>query len=159
MGLILPRWGLILSEYNFLPDYHLQPLFFTQPSHTLLGICTYTKKPTQKQPFSWPELASGQNELQSGQFGPNWAKCLKSGQFFLFMWRSWKIFRSKLEVDTYSCVVRRSRPPRLLEGQFRFASPQAALAVSSLSCSSASNRSSLWETFQGWRTSTSIDQC
>ena len=46
-------------------------------SHTpLLEICTYTKhhQPTQKHPFSCPELESGQNELQSGQPGPQLGK-------------------------------------------------------------------------------------
>ena len=31
-------------------------------------VCTYTKHP--KHSFSWPELESGQNEIQSGQSGP-----------------------------------------------------------------------------------------
>ena len=49
-----------------------------------------TPKPTQKHPFSWPELESRQNELQSRQFGPQlgkmfykWAKLfLKWANFF-----------------------------------------------------------------------------
>ena len=71
MGLILPRWGLIL------PEHHLQPLFFTQPSlcgvtHPFWGYpCTkIIPKSTPKHPVSEPELESGQNELQSGQPGP-----------------------------------------------------------------------------------------
>ena len=43
----------------------------------LSGICTYTKKhpnPTPKHPFSWLELESGQNELPSGQIGPQRGK-------------------------------------------------------------------------------------
>ena len=55
--------------------------------HThLSGICSYTKNtphPTSKHPISWPKLESGQNELPSGQFGPQlgnffekWAKRL-----------------------------------------------------------------------------------
>ena len=39
MDLILPRWG------NILPKIPPQPLIVTQPSHTPLGICTYTKHP------------------------------------------------------------------------------------------------------------------
>ena len=51
--------------------------------HTpLSGICTYTlgqNTPNQanlipKHPFSWPELESGQNEVQSVQFGPKLGK-------------------------------------------------------------------------------------
>ena len=33
--------------------------------------CSYC---TPKHPFSWPELESGQSELQSGQFGPQLGK-------------------------------------------------------------------------------------
>ena len=46
-------------------------------SHTpLLEICTFTKhhQPTQKLPFSCPELESGQNELQYGQPAPQLGK-------------------------------------------------------------------------------------
>ena len=51
--------------------------------HTPLSAIVRTQntpKPTPKHPFSWPELESGQNELPSGQFGPQLGKCLKSGQ-------------------------------------------------------------------------------
>ena len=37
---------------------------------------------TPKYPFSWPELESGQFELQPGQLDPNWAKKFKSRQNF-----------------------------------------------------------------------------
>ena len=66
------------------PEYHLQPLFFTQQSKTPFWDTT---NPTPKHPFSWPELESGQNELLCEQNGPHlgkmfekWAKLSKSGQ-------------------------------------------------------------------------------
>ena len=72
MGLILPRWGLILPR-------------IPPPTPVLYSAVTrsaVTSDPTPKHPFSWPELESGQNELPTGQPGPNRAKCLKSGQNF-----------------------------------------------------------------------------
>ena len=56
----------------------------------LSGIYTCTKlpqlsKPTPKHPFSWLELESGQNELQSGQFGPQLGKMFEKWQKNLFM--------------------------------------------------------------------------
>ena len=55
----------------------------------LSGICTYTKHrlPRPKHLFSWPELESGQNELQSEQNGPQPGKMSKMSErrakFFL----------------------------------------------------------------------------
>ena len=94
MGLILPRWGLILSR---IPP---QPLFFTQQSHTTFGNMyrAYTKhpNPSPKHPCSWPEPESLQSELQSGHPGPQLSKMFekslsgqtfsRSVQFFLLMW-------------------------------------------------------------------------
>ena len=58
------------------------PVLYSAVTNTFWRyVCTQnTPNPTPKHPFSWPELESGQNELQSGQNGPNRAKCLKSGQ-------------------------------------------------------------------------------
>ena len=44
---------------------------YSAGTHPFLGYVSTqnTPKPTQKHPFSWPELESGQNEIQSGQFG------------------------------------------------------------------------------------------
>ena len=43
---------------------------------SLSGICTYTKhlQPIQKHPFAWPDFESVQNELKSGQSGPQLGK-------------------------------------------------------------------------------------
>ena len=68
MGLILPRWSLILPRIP-LPTSAL----YSAVTRPLLG-CVHTQEkktnPTPKQPFSWPELESEQNELLSGQPGP-----------------------------------------------------------------------------------------
>ena len=65
--------------------------------HTLLPGQGYvgeqnTPQPTPKQPFSWPELESGQNELQSGQFGPQLGK----------MFEKWANFFLEVDKKTYS---------------------------------------------------------
>ena len=66
MGLILPRWA----------EYHPQSLFFTQHPHTSFRDMYVHKTPPSppKNPFSWPELESGQNEMSSGQFRPQLGK-------------------------------------------------------------------------------------
>ena len=71
-GLILPRWGLNLPRIP--PPI---PVLYSAVTHTFLGYVQTqnTPKPTSKQPFSWPELESGQNELaRLGNSDPNWAK-------------------------------------------------------------------------------------
>ena len=78
MGLILPRWGIILPR---IPPP--TPVLYSNVTHPFQGyvhIQTFPK-PTPNHPFSWPELESGQNELLFGQFGPllgkifeKWAK-------------------------------------------------------------------------------------
>ena len=64
MGLILPRWGLILPRT--LPA---TPVLYSAVTHSFWGyVCTQnTTNPTPKHLFSWPELESGQNEVLSGQ--------------------------------------------------------------------------------------------
>ena len=63
MGLILPRWGLILPR---IPPP--SPLLYSAVTKPLLGVCT--KHPKTHPTPPWPEHASGQNELQYGQNGP-----------------------------------------------------------------------------------------
>ena len=69
------------------PEFHLQPLFFTQPSHApFWDIYIHKKKtkPTPKHPFSWPGLESWAKRTTIwAKWDPNWAICLKSGQNFL----------------------------------------------------------------------------
>ena len=53
------------------------PGLYSAVTHPFLGYVQTqnTPKPTSKQPFSWPELESGQNELaRLGNSDPNWAK-------------------------------------------------------------------------------------
>ena len=51
-------------------------VLYSAVTHPFLGYVRTqnTQKPTPKHPFSWPELESGQNEQQSGQFGPQLGK-------------------------------------------------------------------------------------
>ena len=71
MGLILPRWALILAR---IPPPPL--VLYSAVTNTFRGYVSTqnTPKPTPKHPFSWPELESGQNELPSGQTGPQVGK-------------------------------------------------------------------------------------
>ena len=48
------------------------PVLYSTVTYPFQGyVCTQnTPTPTPKHSFSWPELESGQNELQSGQPGP-----------------------------------------------------------------------------------------
>ena len=68
-----PRWVSFCPDgVFFCPEYHPQPLFFTPLSHTpFMDMFVHKTPPTppKKQPFSWPELESGQSELLSGQPG------------------------------------------------------------------------------------------
>ena len=79
MGLILPRWGLILPQ--ILPS---TPVLYSAVTKPFRGYVRTrnTPSPAPKHPFSWPDFESGQNELLSGQIGPHQGKCLKSGQNF-----------------------------------------------------------------------------
>ena len=79
MGLILPRWGLILPRSP--PP---TPVLYPDVTHPFWRY-VYTQnspKPTSKHPISWPELESGQNELQSGQFGHQLGKMFEKWQIF-----------------------------------------------------------------------------
>ena len=79
MGLILPRWGLILPR---IPTPN--PFLYSAVTHSFLGyVRTHnTPKFTSKHPFSWPELESGPMNYHLGKMDPTWAKCLKNGQNF-----------------------------------------------------------------------------
>ena len=71
MGLVLPRWGLILPG---IPPP--TPVLYSSVTHPFLGFVhtQNTPKTTPKQPFSLTELECVQNQLQSGQFGPQLGK-------------------------------------------------------------------------------------
>ena len=71
MGLLLPRWGLILPRIP-LPT----PVLYSAATQPFRGYVRTqnTPKPNPKYPFSLPELESGQNELQPGQPGPQLGK-------------------------------------------------------------------------------------
>ena len=71
MDLILPWWGLILPR---IPPP--TPILYSAVTHPFLGYVHIQNipKPTPKHHFSWPQLESGQNELQSGPFGPQLGK-------------------------------------------------------------------------------------
>ena len=79
MGLILPIW------VSFCPEYHPQPLFFTQPSQSpFSNIYVHKTPPTPEQNPSFPGLNMKVGKLNYSlhKLDPNWAKCLKSGQIF-----------------------------------------------------------------------------
>ena len=79
MGLILPRWGLILPR---IPPP--TPVLYSAVTHPFRGY-VYTQNtpiPTSKHPFSWPELESGQNKLPTGQPWPHLGKMSKNEQNF-----------------------------------------------------------------------------
>ena len=70
MGLIFPRWGLILPR--ILPP---NPVLYSVVTHPFR--VQNTPKPTPKHSFSWPELESGQNELNEQNV---WAIWTPTGQ-------------------------------------------------------------------------------
>ena len=75
MGLNLPRWGLI-------PEYHLQPMFFSQPSHAPFGdIYVHKTNPTPPHPrfLAWTGMQAKWTNIWA-KWDPNWEICLKSGQ-------------------------------------------------------------------------------
>ena len=79
MGLNLPRW------VSFCPEYHPQPLFFTQQLHTPFGdmyVHETPQFPPQNTPFPGLNLKVGKMNYRLGKSDPNWAKILKSGQNF-----------------------------------------------------------------------------
>ena len=68
---------------HFAQNTTINPCSLLSSHKPLLEMCTQNiPNLTPKHPFSWPELESGQNELPSGQTGPNLGKYLKSGQNF-----------------------------------------------------------------------------
>ena len=71
MGLILPRWGLILPA---IPPP--TPVLYSAITNPFQGYvhAQNTLNPTPKHPFFWPVLESGQNELLSGQNCPQLCK-------------------------------------------------------------------------------------
>ena len=74
----LPIWvSFCPYGVSFCPEYHPQPLFFTQPSRT-----QKTPTPPQNTPFPVLILKVGKMNSQLGKMDPNWAKCLKSGRNF-----------------------------------------------------------------------------
>ena len=75
MGLIFPRWGLIL------PRKPPTTLFITQQSLNPFGDMYEHETPPappQPHPFSWPDFESGQSEQMSGQNGPHLGKMFES---------------------------------------------------------------------------------
>ena len=90
MGLVLLRW------VSFCPEYHPQPLILVSSHTPFLGYVRTqnTHNPTPKHPFSWPELESGQNELLSGQPGPQLGK----------MFEKWTKLFQKWAKKVYSLV-------------------------------------------------------
>ena len=71
MSLVFPRWGLILPRIP-LPTSVLYSAV-TNPFWEYVRTQD-TPNPTPKHSLSWHELESGQNELQSGQTGPQLGK-------------------------------------------------------------------------------------
>ena len=71
MGLILPRWGLILPRKP--PPTPVLYSVVTKPCRGYVRTRN-TASPTPKHPFSWPDFESGQNELLSGQNRPHLGK-------------------------------------------------------------------------------------
>ena len=81
-----PRWvSFCPDRVSIRPEYHQQPLFFTQPSQTPFGnIYVHKTPPTppQNTPFPGLILKVGQTNYCLGKLDPIWAKRLKSGQNF-----------------------------------------------------------------------------
>ena len=75
-----PRWGLTLPRIP--PPTSVLYWAVTNPFRGYVHTQN-TPNPTPKHPYSWPEFESAQNELQSGQNGPQLGKYLKSGKPFL----------------------------------------------------------------------------
>ena len=118
MGLILPRW------VSLCPEYHHQPLFFTQLSQTPFYVLTQnTPNPTPKHPFPWKwakwttVLAkwtpTGQNVWKVGK------TFLEVGNFFIhfylicsshqssisFLWTLWISETWRLSWNGSQCII------------------------------------------------------
>ena len=93
------------DEVSICPEYHSQPLFFTQPSHTPFGDKYVNKTPScppQNTPFSGLILKVDKTNYSMGKMDPKWAKCLKSGQNFLIRI---KIIRALVTVGSVSAAT------------------------------------------------------
>ena len=82
MGLILHRWGIILPRIP--PPTSVLYSALTNPFWGYVWTQN-THSPTQKHPFSWPDFESGQNELLSGQNGP------QLGKMFQLIYKEFKL--------------------------------------------------------------------
>ena len=80
MGLILPRWGLILPR---LPPPI--PVLYSAVTNPFLGYVhtQNTPNPNPKHPFPGLNLKVGKMTYRLGSLDSNCAKCLKSGKTFL----------------------------------------------------------------------------
>ena len=76
----LPRWAHFtqMGSHSAL-NTTTNPCSLLSCHKLLSGLCKYTKypQPTLKHHISWPELESEQNELRSGQNGPQLGKMLE----------------------------------------------------------------------------------
>ena len=83
----LPRWVSFCPDgVSLCPEYHHEPLFFTQLSQFPLGdMYVHKTSPTllQNTPFPGLNLKMGKMSYCLGKMDPNWAKYLKIGQAFL----------------------------------------------------------------------------
>ena len=82
----MPRWVSFCPDgVSFCPEYHHQPLFFTQQSLNPFGDMYEHETPPappQNTPFPGLILKVGKMNYCLGKMDPIWAKCLKSGQNF-----------------------------------------------------------------------------
>ena len=91
MCLILPRWDLLLPRIPP-PDTLLYSAItnpFWGPNWGYVYIHKTPPTPLQITPFAGLNLKVSKMNYSLGKMGPNWAKCLKSGQIFS---RSQQIF-------------------------------------------------------------------
>ena len=80
--------------------YHCSLLSHHKP---LSGICTYTKhpQPHAKTPLLWPDFDSGQNELLSGQKGPQLCKMSEKSVLTTSSLQTSKVGKTFLEVGKF----------------------------------------------------------
>ena len=74
MGLILPRWGVILPRMQ--PP---NPVLYSAITHPFLA-CVHKTPPNT--PFLGLNFKVGKMNYRLGNLDPIWANCLKSGQTF-----------------------------------------------------------------------------
>ena len=104
MGLILPRWGLILPR---IPPS--TPVLYSAAANPF-RVCVGTQKtqnPAPKHPFSWPELESGQDELQSGQNGPKLGKMFEKWAKLFYKWakKIYSFYFFTYFKDSFLCLM------------------------------------------------------